>query len=481
MSDEELCYLPATELIDKFRNKSLSPVEVMEAVIAQSEKTELVVNAFSHTFFDKAMEQARKAEQKYASGKHTGPLEGLPIAIKDETEVKGQPCTNGSLTMKDYVATHTSVNNQRIMRAGGIIHARTTTPEFSCAGYTHSKLHGITRNPWNPEYTSGGSSGGASASLASGTCSIATGSDIGGSIRIPSATCALSGLKPTFGRNPEEPPFNLDQYCHTGPMARTVKDTILLQNVMCGPHHSDIVSLKPRLRIPFEFKPIKGWKIAWSMDLGKYEVEEDVQKNTLQALDVFRELGATVEEVELDWPDDMFEAGMSYLSHLFGTSMVDALDKHGDQLTDYAAQWAINGPLSTAKDFLHSLEVAGKMYNTFGRIMQKHHLFICPTNNLAAVKADHNQVIDEVIINGKKVDPLLGWVMTLPFNMLSRCPVLTAPTGRTHYGIPTSIQLVARTYQDKDVCRAGLAFENQVGQWFRDSAHRPDSITQPKS
>ena len=445
----------------------------MQATINRTEEMEPVVNAFSHTFFDKAMEQAKKAEAKYLSGKRTGALEGLPVAVKDESEIKGQPCTNGSLTMKDYVANHTSVVNQRIIRAGGIVHARTTTPEFSCAGYTHSKLHGITRNPWNPHYTSGGSSGGASASLASATSSLATGSDIGGSIRIPSATCALSGLKPSFGRNPEAPPFNLDQYCHIGPMSRTVQDTILLQNVMCGPHPSDIVSLKPKQRLPFDYKSIKNWKIAWSMDLGIFQVEEDVQKNTLHTLDLFRQLGATVEEVDLNWPDNVLKSGMNYLYHLFGTSMLDAHEKYGDMLTDYARDWAINGARSTSRDFLRSQEVAGAMYDSFGKIMNTHHLFICPTNNLAAVKADHNQVIDKIVINGQVVDPLLGWVMTLPFNMLSRCPVLTMPTGRTHYGIPTSVQLVGGTYRELDVFRGGFALEQLSGQWFSDASRRP--------
>ncbi|MEM7209694.1 MAG: amidase [Pseudomonadota bacterium] len=473
MRDEDLCYLPATELIEKFKTKELSPFEVMQAVIHQTEKAEPVVNAFSHTFFDQALEQAKKAEQKYARGKRTGSLEGLPIAIKDETGIKGQPMTNGSLIYKDYVATETSVNNARIMRAGGIVHARSNTPEFSCAGYTHSKLHGVTRNPWNPAYTSGGSSGGASASLASGTCSVATGSDIAGSIRIPSAACALVGLKPAFGRNPETVPFNLDQYCHAGPMARNVKDAILLQNVMCGPHPSDIALIRPKLRLPLNYKPIKGWKIAYSMDLGSYEVEDDVRNNTLRALDVFRDLGATVEEVDLEWPKDIVAQGNKYLEHLFGTSMIEAYEAHGDALTDYAIEWAQKGSRSTTREFLQSQTVAGNMYANFGPVMQKHNLFICPTNNLAAVKAEHNQARDKVVINGKQVDPFVGWVMTLPFNMMSRCPVMTMPTGMTSYKVPTSIQLVGDTYCEVDVCRAALAFENEVGQWFRNSGHRP--------
>ena len=175
------------------------------------------------------------------------------------------------------------------------------------------------------DFTPGGSSGGAAATLASGTSSIATGSDIAGSIRIPASACGLVGFKPPYGRNPDEPPFNLDFYCHTGPLARNVKDAILLQNVMAGPSPLDIATLRPKLRLPLDYKPIKGWKIAFSMDLGSFEVDPDVRKNTLAACDVFRSLGATVEEVDLGWGDEVLKAGMAYLEHLFGASLSQLL------------------------------------------------------------------------------------------------------------------------------------------------------------
>src|SRR6185436_7302683 len=242
-------------------------------------------NAFTYTHFDEALDLARKAEARYMkTDGRVRPLEGLPVAIKDESYIKGKPTSNGSLIMKDYIGEHTSPMNERIMKAGGIVHARTATPEFSCAGYTWSRLWGITRNPWNTKYTPGGSSGGSGASLASGTSAIATGSDIGGSIRIPASNCGLVGYKPPYGRNPDDPPFNLDFYCHTGPLARSVEDAILLQNVMCGPSPLDISTLRPKLRLPLAYKPIRDWKIAFSMDLGFFEVDKEVQKNTRAAL-----------------------------------------------------------------------------------------------------------------------------------------------------------------------------------------------------
>jgi len=301
MSDNELCYITADDAISAFKAKKISPIELVDAVIHQSEKVNNSVNAFTYTFFDEAREAAKIAEKRYFNNEVTGDLEGLPIGIKDESGIEGQPLSKGSLIYKDYIAEDTSPVNQRVLDAGAIVHARTATPEFSCAGFTWSRLWGITRNPWNNDYTSGGSSGGSSASLAAGTSTICTGSDIGGSIRIPASTCGLVGYKPPYGRNPEEAIFNLDFYCHTGPLARSVKDTIRLQNVMCGPSPKDIASLRPKLVLPYEYKPIKDWKIAYSPNLGCFEVDPEVEKNTLASLEVFKSLGATVEEVDLGW------------------------------------------------------------------------------------------------------------------------------------------------------------------------------------
>lgn len=473
MSDLELCYMPAHEALARFRAKTLSPVDLMEAVIARAADVQGRVNNLTFTHFDRAMDQARKAEAKYAKGARTRALEGLPVAVKDESAIKGMPTSGGSLIMKDDIADHTSVVNQRILAAGGIVHARTATPEFSSAGYTWSRLWGITRNPWNTEFTPGGSSGGSGAALACGSAALATGSDIGGSIRIPASCCGVVGFKPPYGRNPEDPPFNLDFYCHEGPMARTVKDAILFQNVMAGPSPQDIATLRPKLRLPLEMKPIKGWKIACSMDLGIYEVDPDVRRNTEAALDVFRALGATVEEVDLGWTPDILDAGMAYLRHLFGAYISQLLKDHADDMTSYARQFAEDGRKSKAVDFLHSLEVAAGMYRTLGPILERHDVLICPTNALPAVPADFDQSKDTVRINGKVVNPFLGWVMTLPFNMLSRCPVLAVPSGHAANGVPTGIQIVGRTYCDADVFRAGLAYEAALGGWFTDRASRP--------
>lgn len=473
MSDLDLCYITATEALRRFRNRTLSPVELLRAYLSRAEKTKDSINAFTALYADEALSEARKAEARYArAADDIRPLEGLPTAIKDENNIEGKITTFGSLIYKDNVAQSTTPVVQRLLDAGIVVHGRTATPEFSCEGFTHSRLWGVTRNPWNLDYTPGGSSGGSGAALAGGMAALATGSDIGGSIRIPASACGVVGFKPPYGRNPATPPFNLDFYNHPGPMARSVEDCLLMQNVMCGPHSKDIVSLKPKLETPVDRSGVSGWRIAYSLDLGYYEVDEDVRRNTLAALDVFRTLGAEVVEVDLGWTRQSEKAADDYLKTIFGAWVVEYLDERAQLLSKYSRAFAEASQSVTARDFLASLYTAGDMYSTFGPLMENFDVFICPTLALPAVKADYDPS-DGLTINGKEVHPRHGWIMTYPFNMLSRCPVLSVPSGRASNGVPTGIQIVGKTYCDGDVFRAGLAFETAVGGWYAGADSRP--------
>jgi len=386
-------------------------------------------------------------------------LEGLTVAIKDEGAVKGQRSTAGSLILKDEVAPASDVFNDRILKAGGICHARTATPEFCCAAVTHSRLWGVTRNPWNPRYTPGGSSGGSAAALAAGTTTLANGSDIAGSIRIPASCCGVVGFKPPYGRIPESPGFNLDFYSHEGPLARTVADTALIENVMAGPHPSDISTLRPKIKVPTEYKSIRGWKIAYSMDLGYFKVHKEVRRNTEHALDVFRSLGCSVEEVDLGWTEVSAKAAWDYLLHIFGATMARVLKKHKHLMTPYARSFAEQGRRSKAEDFVASLAVASDMYRSFGPLMDEFDVFVCPTLAKPALSANDPLDYDSFRTAGKPIPDGLAWCMTYPFNMLSRCPVISVPSGFASNGVPTGIQIVARTYDDARVFKAAGAFE----------------------
>lgn len=474
-ADLDLCYMPATEALKRFKSRKLSPVELMKAVIARAQAVEPKINAFTFKYYDEALKKAKQAEARYAKGNPKGPLDGLPVAIKDESYIKGYPTSNASFILKDFVPETTSPTNARLLDAGIIFHARTATPEFSCAGLTYSKMWGVTRNPWNREYTPGGSSGGSGASLAAGSTTLATGSDIGGSIRIPASQCGLVGFKPPYGRNPDDPPFSFDFYNHTGPMARTVADCALLQNVMSGPHPRDIATVKPKLTLPAKFKDIKGWRIGYSIDLGMFEVDKQVEANTREALSVFKSLGAKVEEVDLKWDQSCFDAGLKYLEHLFGALMAQQAKQHRKIMNGYALWFADQCEKSSTLDFLDSLATAGRMYSTLGPALEKYDVIICPTVAMPDVLADLDyEKSPAVRVNGKKVHPALGWAMTTCFNTMSRCPVLSVPSGHVKSGMPTGIQIVGPTFEDEKVFQAASAYETAVGGWFRDGAARPD-------
>jgi len=460
MADLELCYLSAADALARFHARTLSPVELMEAIVARSEALEPRINVFTYTFYERALEQARRAEARYAGrGPRPRALEGIPVVVKDENTVKGERTTAGSLAYKDRIDTRTSLSVERILRAGAIMHARSTAPEFACAGVTHSRLWGVTRNPWNPEHTTGGSSGGAGGALAAGMTTLANGSDIWGSIRMPAACCGVLGFKPPYGRVPEDGPFNFDYYCHEGPLARSVADLALLENVMAGPHPEDITSLRPKLRIPGKLGDIAGWRVAYSLDLGFFEVDPEVARNTEAALDRFRELGATVEPVELGWTARTLTGASNHLGHLFGNYVASHLPRHRDEMTHYARWFGEFGRGTSAQDFLAAIDIANEMYATLGPILERHHVLVCPTLAVPAPRADYDPGKDRMQVNGVEVHPVWGWCMTYPFNMMARCPVLAVPSGWATNGVPTGIQIVARTYDDVRAFRAAAAYE----------------------
>lgn len=470
----DLHYISAVEAIRRFRTHDLSPVELMNAVIARAEAVEPRINAFGDRYFDEAIEAARRAEARYMGhGPRPRPLEGIPIAIKEETPIAGQRTTQGSLIYKDYVDTHSATVTDRIMRAGGIVHARSTAPEFSCAPFTHSRLWGITRNPWNLAFSPGGSSGGSGASLAAGSTTLANGSDIGGSIRIPASFCGVVGFKPPYGRVPEYAPFNLDHYCHEGPMARTVADCALLENVMAGPDPRDVVSLRPKLRIPSELGSIAGWRIALSLDLSGYTVDDDVIANTRAAAATLREAGATVEEVDLDWnKSEIIAATRAHFGIIFGGSIGELLGEHRDEMTPYAIRFAEEAATVKKEDYLRALEIEGRVYAQLGAVLERYRLLICPTFAVPALEAGQDYVGHGPVVNGVMQESTYDVLMTVPFNICSRCPVMSVPSGLSRDGVPTGLQIVGRTYDDVSVFRAAAAFE-RLRPWLDAPERRP--------
>jgi len=457
--------LTAADALAAMQAKDLSPVELLESVIARAEAVEPIVNAFAERRYDEASAAARASADRYASGARIRPLEGLPVVLKEEVPVRGWRMRHGSVAI-DEVAELTSPLGERILKAGAVVHARTTTPELSCAGFTHSALWGVTRNPWNPDVTAGGSSGGSGASLAAGSSMLASGSDIGGSIRLPASMNGVVGFKPPHGRVPVDPPFNLDRYCHDGPMARTVTDCVVFENVLAGPHPMDVTSLRPKLRIPSTLKPIDGWRVAICVDLGGWDVDEEVAANTRAVRDALEEAGATVEEVELPWTMDQVKAAARrHFGMIAGAEIAEHVAAYPDDVSDYVEAWATEATTTLAEPgaFLRGLEAEQALWEPLGELFRRHRAVIAPTWAVTGIPAG-DSFLGQLTPDGGPNDRQYSVMMTTPFNILSPCPVLAVPSGVASNGVPTGVQIVGRTYADVDVFRIGAALE-RVRPW----------------
>ncbi len=463
-------YLSAKELLTQFKNKKLSPVEVIQSYQQRFLQINDKVNAFSFTFFDRALEHAKLAEQAYINNTASG-LAGLAVAFKDETFIEGEPMTNGSLCLKDNIATSTDPVPEALLSAGVINIGRTTTPEFSTSSTTWSKLWGVSRSPWNLSMTCGGSSGGSAIAVASGMCSFANGTDIGGSIRIPAAMCGIYGYKPPHGRVAEISPYNIDPYCHHSLLTRTLDDLLLAYPHIKGPHwqdsHSFIPDVNPQL-IPT--KHIKQLKIAISVDLGFYQVDEDIKANLLKTAKVLEQAGAIVELVDINWDEQVMQTAKVHQRALMGQMLKREYSgsEKFELLTPYVQSYLESVSKTTLEDVLDANIHACKMWDELAKVFREYDLVICPTVATSNISADFDYSKDSVFINGQQVDANKGWFMTYPFNTLGQCPVLSMPNGFCLNGMPSSIQLVGRPYQEEHIfIVAKLLEQQQVGQLYK--------------
>jgi aspartyl-tRNA(Asn)/glutamyl-tRNA(Gln) amidotransferase subunit A len=468
----DLHYLSAHDTLDLFRSRQLSPVEHVEALIDRVEAHDSTINAVVDRRYDEARAEAREAAERYVGkGDAPRPLEGLCVAAKEEQPMAGRSWKQGSLAFADEVAEYDHPIIERIQSAGGIIHIRTATPEFSCAGFCHSELWGVTRNPWNVEFTPGGSSGGSAAGLAAGFAPLATGSDIGGSIRIPASFSGVVGFKPPFGRVPGLAPYHLDQYCHDGPLARTVADCSLLENVIAGPHWRDVVSLRDPPQIPRESAGIAGMRVALCVTLGDWPVHPDVVANTNRVAAALSEAGAHVEEVVLPWTMERFwNAAQAHFGAIFGSGIAEIQAECGDVLNDYTNDFASS--IDSQLTFYEGLVEETALWAPLGQLFESIDVLLCPTIATTGLQAGKSYVNEPVVIDGHAVEHYIMAMMTLPFNLFSRCPVLSVPSGLASNGVPTGVQVVGRTYEDTSVFQVGAAIE-AAGFGFGSSSWRP--------
>jgi aspartyl-tRNA(Asn)/glutamyl-tRNA(Gln) amidotransferase subunit A len=452
----DLCALSATDLLALYRKKAVSPVEATRAVLARIERLNPILNAFCLVDKKQAMEKAKQSEQRWLRNSPMGQLDGVPVSIKDLLLTRGWPTLRGSRTVDPKGPWNDDAPVvARLREHGAVLLGKTTTPEFGWKGVTDGPLTGITRNPWNPKMTPGGSSGGGAAAVASGMGPLTVGTDGGGSIRIPCSFTGLFGHKPSFGRVPAWPLSPMGTVAHLGPMTRSVADAALMVNVISQPDLRDWHAL------PYDARDyrvglddgVKGLRIAYSADLGYAKVDREVAAIVKNAVRKFQDLGATVEARDPGFDD----CGPLFAAHWFpGAAMIV-------RNTPAAKRRLMDqGLLDTAKlgekfsnaDYMAAVQKRGALGLLMNRFHENWDLLVTPTLPLAAFEAGKEMA---GIMKEKR---WTDWTpFSYPFN-LTQQPAATIPCGLTKKGLPVGLHIVGPRYADALVLRAARAFES---------------------
>lgn len=453
-----------TELAGQVRSGQLSARELVAHALARIEALNGDLRAFVAVDADRALDQAAAVDAAVAAGRDPGPLAGVPVGVKDLEDAAGFVTTHGSVVFADEPpAAADSPLVARLKAAGCVVVGKTNTPELGWKGDTDNAVFGRTANPWHPEHSPGGSSGGSAAAIAAGMVPLATGSDGGGSIRIPSSCCGLSGVKPSLGRVPSGGPHPPDwQHLSTkGPMARRLADVVAVLDVVVGPDPTDLRSLpRPEASWPAALAEARlPTRVAWSPTLGYAQVDREVLAVCERAVRHLDDLGVEVEQV-----DDVFDAdpvgdwltlAMAYnlrtLESHRGGPLWDRVDPLLAAQMDWAADHLSAVRLVEAEDACHYLNL--RLVELFRRFR----LLITPT---CAALPPPASLDGQGLVNGE-ADP--NWVkFTYPFNM-TRSPAATVCAGLSAGGLPIGLQLVGPQHGDLVVIRSAAALEVAVG------------------
>ncbi len=454
----DLCYMPASELADAIRCRKISPVEVVRNSLARIEQVNASLNCFCFVYPEEALEKARDAEKAITEGKTPGALHGVPIAIKDLTPTRGKRTTMGSRLREHYVPERDAIVVERLLRAGAIMVGKTTTPEFAHTYYTESPLWGITRNPWDPGRTPGGSSGGSAAAVATGCVALAEGSDMGGSIRTPASFCGIVGLKPSFGRIPFEIfPSQFDQTCHFGPLARTVDDAALFLNVTQGPDDRDIQSQPQRAIIDLPVpSTVSGLRVAYSLDLGYAALDSEVAENAERAIKLLRDSGATVERVDLSLTQEFERAGWAHWEVYYATMLGGELERWRDRMDSNLVETIEAGLAMQAVDHKRIELVRTDLWRKLQPVFATHEVLLSVTTTMPAPVIDIPTEQFDWTDDAGKYHTL---ELSFPFNLAGQCPAMSVPSGFTRDGLPTGLQIVGRRFDEPTVLRTGAALQ----------------------
>jgi amidase len=459
-NSEELCFIPAVELRDMIRNKVVSPVEVIRTFLDRMERINPLINAYCTIVPEMALRSARQAESQIMQGDRIGPLHGIPVSIKDVTLTAGIRTTFGSKLFENFIPNQDALVVERLKRAGAILLGKTNCPEFAAGGSTFNKVFGVTRNPWNTYFNSGGSSGGAAAAVAAGLGPLAEGNDLGGSLRMPASFCGVVGLRPSPGRVPNVPnDLYWDTLCVEGPLARTVSDIALMLDVVSGPDGQTPISFSDDIGFLKAVKnPVaKPFRVAWSKNLNLTPVDNEVVEIVKSAIPVFQGLGCEMTE---DAPD--FDGVVETALVLRGLRFVSL---YQDQLSDPQFMKLVNpliignieqGLKYSIRDVAKAERRRSDLWQRVQKFFDHYDLLLTPT---VAVPPFSAETIYPTEINGRPMENYIDWGMLTYAISMTGSPAISVPCGWTKKGLPVGFQLIGRYRAEAMLLQAAGAYE----------------------
>src|SRR5687767_15001709 len=462
-ADNELCFMSARLLADSLRHRSISAREVMSAFLRQIARVNPKINAIVAKLDDeKCLVLANQADKRLARGEDVGPLHGLPFAFKDLDLAIGFPMTRGSPIFRNFMPAEDSVLVERLKRAGVIPIGKTNVSEFGMGSHTYNEVYGTTLNPYDLTKSAGGSSGGAGAALATGLLPLASGSDLGGSLRNPANFNNIVALRPSAGLVPTAPaalPFL--GFTVKGPMARSVADVAFLLRAMAGgdPRDPLCYSCDPSVFGQSLQRNLRGTRIAWCLDLGGLPLDRRVRAALEAQRKTFIDLGCAVEDVcpDLSGADEIF---LTLRARNYWHTLGPLLEKHRHEMKAEAV-WQIEcGGKLAGSDVATAMARHGEFMERFRGFLEQYEFLVCAVNQLPPFDAAINWPKE---IEGVAMENYLSWMKSAYWITPTFCPAISVPAGFTDDGLPVGIQIVGRNRDDYAVLQIAHAFEQATG------------------
>ena len=458
MSDPQLCFLTASDLVQKIKAREISAVEVLQAHLEQIERVNPHVNAIVTLLPDRAEQAARAIDEQLDRGEDPGPLCGLPVAHKDLVVTKGIRTTFGSPIYQDFIPDTDALIVERLRNAGAVTIGKTNTPEFGAGSQTFNEVFGETHNPYDLTKTCGGSSGGAAVSLACGMLPIADGSDTGGSLRNPAAFYNVVGFRPSPGRVPVWPnelgwfPISVQ-----GPMARTVEDVALMLSAIAGPDPRDPIALPAAgegFRQPLA-RDFRNTRIAWSADFGGLPMDPQITQVLDPQIATFAGLGCEVARGQPDFSDadEIFQVLRAWAFELKFTPLIE---KHREQIKDTIIWNAEFGQSLTGPQISRAENLRTQLFQRVVKFMETHDFMIFPVTQVPPFDLKQPYIEE---IDGVKMQTYIDWMKSCYFVTVTGLPAISVPCGFTETGLPVGLQIVGRHQDDWGVLQLAYAFQ----------------------